>query len=142
MRDLSLKQAVVEAQRRFGRKSISVRNGYCSLFDAKNGKDGKPLPRPCTGFKAHGKGCPGGEPLCTVGVVEMGMINMIKGEGRTFRDAFDDIDRRAAWSKWSYDQTPGAREQLDAVNKLGAALRAAGKEFQDAQQRSAGMAQA
>jgi hypothetical protein len=56
----------------------------------------------CSGHHAHGPDCPGGQPYYLVGRVALGLFFSVKGEGSTWDDAFDDVERRAAADRVCY----------------------------------------
>jgi hypothetical protein len=54
----------------------------CGHFKTTNG------PPSCSGLGSHPQPCPSGLPLYVVGRVEMGLFNVVKGEGFTWEEAF------------------------------------------------------
>lgn len=98
MRDLTLKQALAEAQRRWGKKGMVERvPRLCRLFRVPEKHPGK-----CTSMYNHPEGCPGGKPTCKVGRIELGLFFTIEGDGYTFREAFAEVDRKAAIDRAKY----------------------------------------
>jgi len=64
-----------------GQKAVVGRR-LCGYFKERPGKPGL-----CSGCGPHPQPCRSGLPLYTVGRIEMGMFNMVKGEGFTWEEA-------------------------------------------------------
>jgi hypothetical protein len=93
MKDLTTKQALAEATKRWG-KSAAV-EGASKYRCEKLGIPYRLAGR-CTQWVHHPKDCPGGKPTFKVGAIALGMFFEIRGMGYTFREAFADVDRLAA----------------------------------------------
>jgi hypothetical protein len=98
MRDLTVKQALAEAVRRWGKAGAVERDPrLCRLYRIPEKYAGR-----CTSFFNHPEGCQGGKPTCKVGRLMMGMFFSIEGDGYTFREAFAEVDRKLAIDRAKY----------------------------------------
>ncbi len=84
------KRALAEAQRRWGAKA-AVQRTKCRAFT-----EGRDAGRCSAWFDRHPRSCPGGVPVCKVGLIELGLFFSIRGSGPTFEAAFADASDREA----------------------------------------------
>lgn len=79
---MNVRGALTRAVGLLGEKA-TVDRRRCGHFEKRNGQSPA-----CSGFGSHPQPCPSGLPLFVVGRVEMGLFNMVKGEGFTWEEAF------------------------------------------------------
>lgn len=108
MRDLTKRQALDEAVRRWGKNAGIRVDPKCKLMDAAylaaHPSDTKFISRnlgSCTSLlNGHAKDCPGGKTSVTVGHSALGgLFFMVKAQAYTFREAFEKADRDVATDK-------------------------------------------
>lgn len=80
---MNIRGALARASALLGPKA-TVDRRRCSHFKEKPGR----IPG-CTGMGSHPQPCPGGLPLFVVGRLEMGLFNVVKGEGFTWEEALE-----------------------------------------------------
>lgn len=85
---MNIRSALKLAKEKFGKNAV-VEARPCSLFE-KPANDGI---RSCTGHHPP-RPCPGGIKFYRIGVIAMGMLFMVRGEGPTWEAAFQDFEER------------------------------------------------
>lgn len=83
---MNIRGALSRAVALLGQKA-TVESRRCGHFEARNNR----FPS-CSGFGSHPQPCRGGLPLYVVGRIEMGMFNLVKGEGFTWEEAFARVE--------------------------------------------------
>jgi len=86
---MNIRGALKRATEIFG-KNARVEKKPCALWDKVNSKGF----RPCSGLGGHPQPCPGGVMDFKVGRIQLGMFFSIEGSGRTWEEAFANVEWR------------------------------------------------